>query len=280
MSSRFADIRELRGITFDDKLGLRIGALAKHAELARFGACAQALSDAGRHGVAGRQSAGAQPGHDRRQSLLRRSRHRPARLPDGARRRGRAAAARKGSVCSRSRISPGLLRHRAGGGRAGGRDPRAAVLVQRRLSRALPAHGGRAPAAGQRRGGGRKNGDVCEEVRLVVGASTAKPTRLRKAEEYPERQIRHRAVAAEAADIGASEIEPISDIRGDGEFRRDMVRVVARRTIAELFGLPKAPKRTSHEEENHRSRGQRQGRTGRRSRRAACCPISCATTCT
>jgi len=44
-------------------------------------------------------------------------------------------------------------------------------------------------------------------------------------------------VAAEAADIVAADIEPISDSRGCAEFRRDMVRVACRRTIAELFGL-------------------------------------------
>jgi len=42
-------------------------------------------------------------------------------------------------------------------------------------------------------------------------------------------------LAAEVADLGASEIEPISDIRGDGSFRRDMARTACRRTIEDLF---------------------------------------------
>jgi carbon-monoxide dehydrogenase medium subunit len=45
-------------------------------------------------------------------------------------------------------------------------------------------------------------------------------------------------VAMEAADIVAADIEPLSDIRGTANFRRDMVRVACRRTIAGLFGLP------------------------------------------
>jgi len=44
-------------------------------------------------------------------------------------------------------------------------------------------------------------------------------------------------VAAEAASIVAADIQPVSDARGSAEFRRDMVRVVARRTIAGLYGL-------------------------------------------
>jgi carbon-monoxide dehydrogenase medium subunit len=83
----------------------------------------------------------------------------------------------------------------------------------------------------------KRNGDLCEEVRLVAGASTAKPTRLKQAENYLKGKSVNPRIAAEAADIGASEIDPISDIRGDGEFRRDMLRVVARRTISQLFGL-------------------------------------------
>lgn len=81
-----------------------------------------------------------------------------------------------------------------------------------------------------------KNEDVCEDVRLVAGASTAKPVRLKAAETYLKGKSVTAQVAGEAADIGASEIEPISDLRGEGEFRREMLRVVARRTLADLFG--------------------------------------------
>jgi carbon-monoxide dehydrogenase medium subunit len=46
------------------------------------------------------------------------------------------------------------------------------------------------------------------------------------------------AVAAEAAALVAADIEPVSDARGDADYRRAMVQVVARRNIAGLFGLP------------------------------------------
>jgi aerobic carbon-monoxide dehydrogenase medium subunit len=80
---------------------------------------------------------------------------------------------------------------------------------------------------------------TCVDVRMVAGASTAKPTRLRKAEDYLKGKSMTSRVAADAAEIAASEIEPISDNRGSGEFRREMLQVVARRTLEQLFGGPK-----------------------------------------
>lgn len=81
-----------------------------------------------------------------------------------------------------------------------------------------------------------KNDGACEDVRMVAGASTAKPTRLRKAEDYLKGKSVTSRVASDAAEIAASEIDAISDTRGSGEFRREMLRVVARRTLEQLFG--------------------------------------------
>jgi len=61
--------------------------------------------------------------------------------------------------------------------------------------------------------------------------------RLRRAEAFLQGKQVSAAVAAQAADIVAQDIEPISDSRGSAEFRRDMVRAVARRTVCELFEL-------------------------------------------
>ncbi|MNW19588.1 hypothetical protein D3C71_2196420 [compost metagenome] len=44
-------------------------------------------------------------------------------------------------------------------------------------------------------------------------------------------------IAAELAAIVAQDIDPMSDLRGSADYRREMVRAVARRTVAELFGL-------------------------------------------
>ncbi len=83
----------------------------------------------------------------------------------------------------------------------------------------------------------RRAGTACIEARLAVGASTPIPVRLRRAEAFLAGKVVTLAVAAEAADIVAADIEPISDMRGNADYRREMVRAVARRSIATLFGL-------------------------------------------
>ncbi|NDZ18373.1 4-hydroxybenzoyl-CoA reductase [Variovorax sp. WS11] len=83
----------------------------------------------------------------------------------------------------------------------------------------------------------RRDGALCREARLVVGASVAIPGRVTRAEEFLRGRMVTDGVAAEAADIVAADIAPISDTRGSAEFRRNMVRVACRRTIAGLFGL-------------------------------------------
>lgn len=81
-------------------------------------------------------------------------------------------------------------------------------------------------------------GLVCHEARIVVGASTPIPTRLRRAEQLLKGAIVTPELAQRVADAVAQDIEPVSDVRGSAEFRRAMVRAVARRTVAERFGLP------------------------------------------
>ncbi len=83
----------------------------------------------------------------------------------------------------------------------------------------------------------RRTGAVCHEARLAVGASTPIPTRLRRAEAFLAGKTVTAAVATEAAEIIAADIEPVSDQRGSADYRRDMVRTVARRSIAALFSL-------------------------------------------
>src|SRR5262249_49495402 len=77
----------------------------------------------------------------------------------------------------------------------------------------------------------------CQDLRMVVGAATAKPARLAKAEALLRGKEITREHAIAAAEQAAAEIAPLSDIRGDANFRRDMIRVVARRTIEDVFGL-------------------------------------------
>jgi len=83
----------------------------------------------------------------------------------------------------------------------------------------------------------RRSGARCHRIRIAVGASTPIPLRLRRAEALLADKAVTPALAAEAADIVAADIEPVADQRGDADYRRDMVRVVARRALLELFEL-------------------------------------------
>lgn len=82
-----------------------------------------------------------------------------------------------------------------------------------------------------------RSGAVCVDARLAVGASTAVALRIPRAEAFMNGKTITPDVAREAAEIVATDIDPISDARGNAGYRRDMVRIVARRTIAELFNL-------------------------------------------
>ena len=84
----------------------------------------------------------------------------------------------------------------------------------------------------------RRSGTSCHHARLVVGASTTIPTRAFRAEAFLAGKTITPAIAAEAADMVAADINTLSDQRGSADFRRDMVRIVARRSISTLFGLP------------------------------------------
>lgn len=83
----------------------------------------------------------------------------------------------------------------------------------------------------------RKKQAVCTEARLVVGAATAIPKLAAKAAEFLKGQTVTLEMAAEAGRRVAQEITPISDLRGDGEFRRALLAVLAKRAIADAFGL-------------------------------------------
>jgi carbon-monoxide dehydrogenase medium subunit len=79
---------------------------------------------------------------------------------------------------------------------------------------------------------------VCVGARLVIGASTAIPMRAARAEALLIGTVLTMDLATEAAAAAARDAQPISDQRGDAEYRRSMIEVIARRTICEVFGLP------------------------------------------
>jgi carbon-monoxide dehydrogenase medium subunit len=81
----------------------------------------------------------------------------------------------------------------------------------------------------------RRKGKVCSSARVVIGASVAVPTRARSAERFLEGKSITVEVLMETAELAAADIDPVDDLRGSADYRREMVRVVARRTLAEVF---------------------------------------------
>ena len=232
----------LRGIVYDDRLGLRIGAMTRHAELAR-SALVRAhypmLADmAGRlanpqvrnQGTIGGNICYGDPATDPPTCLVALD----ATLVLGSARGERvltvadflvdyyATALAPDEILVEIRIPP----------------PRFDLGYHARFHRTAAEHRPLVNMAVTMT----RRGDVATAVRIVVGAATTVPTRTCDAEAYLEGKAVTVAVAREAADMVAAAIEPLSDIRGSADFRRDMVRVVAGRTIARLCGLDASEK--------------------------------------
>ncbi|WP_338664555.1 FAD binding domain-containing protein [Pararoseomonas sp. SCSIO 73927] len=239
-----AGVRALRGITYDPRDGLRIGALTTHAAVARSPLVRQhypVLADMAsrlanpqvrNQGTIGGNLCYADPTTDPPSCLAALD----ARLALGSARGERllpvaaflvdyyACALAPDEVLTDIRLPPPRFDfgHHA-------RFHRTAAEHRPLINLALVA---------------RREGDVVEEARLVVGATTVVPTRVMEAEAFLAGRVVTPALAREAADIVASAIDPVSDGRGSAAYRRDMVRVVARRTIERLMA-PTTPDRAA-----------------------------------
>ncbi|MDR1969076.1 MAG: xanthine dehydrogenase family protein subunit M [Burkholderiaceae bacterium] len=231
-------IAELRGIDFDAQRGLRIGALSRHADVAN-SALVRAhypvlASMAGRvanpqvrnQGTLGGNLCYADPSTDPPGCLLALNAQVVLGSVRGERTLGMeeflldyfTTALEPDEVLVEIRVPP----------------PEAGqVGVYNRLLRTAAEHRPLANVALV----ARREGRVCRDARLTVGASTPMAVRVRRAEEFLEGRTVDAQVADEAAGIVAADITPLSDTRGSADYRRQMVRVVARRTVAELFGL-------------------------------------------
>lgn len=83
----------------------------------------------------------------------------------------------------------------------------------------------------------RNSSGVCLDARLTVGAATPVAQRMRRAEEFLNGRTVNLELATQTADIVAQDIAPISDSRGDEQLRRQVVRVIVKRSIADTFGI-------------------------------------------
>ena len=72
---------------------------------------------------------------------------------------------------------------------------------------------------------------VMRDVRVAVGGVGPLPVRLARAEQTLEGKPLNEALIIQAAEAAAQEVKPPSDFLASGEYRREMVKVLVRRTL-------------------------------------------------
>jgi carbon-monoxide dehydrogenase medium subunit len=80
------------------------------------------------------------------------------------------------------------------------------------------------------------NQGVCKKLRVVVGAVAGTPQEFPEIEELALGQVLNEDLAREIGHGYAKAIDPISDIRGSGSYRRQVIEVLVRRAILEAVG--------------------------------------------
>jgi carbon-monoxide dehydrogenase medium subunit len=81
--------------------------------------------------------------------------------------------------------------------------------------------------------------EVCEDIRIVLGAVAPIPIRARRAEEVLRGKKMEDQLIQQTAQRASEEAQPISDIRSSADYRREMVRVLTRQAIRQA--LEEAP---------------------------------------
>ncbi len=70
-----------------------------------------------------------------------------------------------------------------------------------------------------------------QEARIALGAVAPTPVRARQAESALVGQTVTESIIEAAAEMAATEAKPISDVRGSADYRREIVKVLTRRTL-------------------------------------------------
>jgi carbon-monoxide dehydrogenase medium subunit len=72
---------------------------------------------------------------------------------------------------------------------------------------------------------------LCQEARIALGAVAPIPLRVPQAESFLAGRVLTEQAIEEAAEKAAEAARPISDIRGSAEYRKEIVKVLTRRTL-------------------------------------------------
>jgi len=76
---------------------------------------------------------------------------------------------------------------------------------------------------------------LCQAIRIVLGAVAPTPIRARAAEALMHKTALDEAAIQAAAQAALAEARPISDVRGSAEYRREMVRVLTARGLRAAY---------------------------------------------
>jgi len=83
-------------------------------------------------------------------------------------------------------------------------------------------------------------GKTCNDVKIALGAVAPTPIRAHKAEATIKGKALNSELIREAAQVASREANPIDDIRGSAEYRKEMLKVFTRdalNQVADLTGL-------------------------------------------
>lgn len=84
------------------------------------------------------------------------------------------------------------------------------------------------------------NNGTCQEVKIGLGGVSATPVQPKQAEELLRGKAIDEALIAETAQAAAEEVNPISDIHGSADYRRELVKVYTRRALTQALEMARA----------------------------------------
>ena len=80
-----------------------------------------------------------------------------------------------------------------------------------------------------------RRGNICQNVRIVIGATTALPFRLRKVETMLENAAPTPSLLEEAKTITIQSVKPVADMRADPEYRKAVACILVQRAIQQAW---------------------------------------------
>jgi carbon-monoxide dehydrogenase medium subunit len=74
---------------------------------------------------------------------------------------------------------------------------------------------------------------MCKDIRIVMGSVGPTPLRSKRGEDLFKGQTINDTLIEEAARLSAEDAQPTTDINGSEDYKREIIRVLVRRTIKE-----------------------------------------------